>query len=272
MKFSKLAEEMRTVRDYKKEPVEHRVIEEVLEAGKTAIGVAGGRNVSILWIDNGQEVFHQLSGKAGYYGKMIEAPHYLVIASKEFPAFMENSGYIMELMRLKARELGLGTCWLSIENEEALREVLGVEGEEKITAFVAIGHEYKGIFKKDISKQSSRLGIEEIVYLGRWGQPCTLEALEERGLARVLYHVRLAPSWGNKQPWRFIMDRDKILLTVQREERDAMRLDAGIVMLYFEKSAWEEGIPGRWQLDVGEGIEGKYGIPGEQKLVGYYSL
>ena len=41
MKFSKLVEEMRTVRDYKKEPVEHRIIEEVLEAGKAVTGIAG---------------------------------------------------------------------------------------------------------------------------------------------------------------------------------------------------------------------------------------
>ncbi|MBB6216762.1 nitroreductase [Anaerosolibacter carboniphilus] len=272
MKFSKMIEEMRTVRDYKKEPVSPNLIQEVMDAGKTAAGIAGGRNVSILFIDHGKEVFDQLSGKAGYYGKMVEAPHYLVITSKVFPNYLENSGYIMELMRLKSRELDLGTCWLSVEDEGTLREILGIGGEEKITAFAAIGHSYKGIFKHDMSKQSTRMGLEEIAFLKRWGSPCTLEDLEARGLTNIFYYTRLAPSWGNRQPWQFIIDKDRILLTIQKEEREDLRLDAGVVMLYFEKSAHDDGLPGNWKLDIPEDMKAIYGIPEDRTLVGYYSI
>ncbi|MDF2548816.1 MAG: hypothetical protein K0R93_3714 [Anaerosolibacter sp.] len=272
MKYSKIIEEMRTVRDYKEEPVSSALIEEVIETGKSAAGIADGRNVSILFIDHGKEVFEQLSGKAGYFGKMIEAPHYIVITSKIFPNYLENSGYIMELMRLKARELGLGTCWLSIADEITLKEILAIEGEEKITAFAAIGHSYKGIFKNDLSKQSSRMGLEEIGFLNRWGSPCTLEDLEARGLANVFYHTRLAPSWGNRQPWQFIIDKDRILLTIQKEEREDLRLDAGIVMLYFEKAAHDDGLSGSWSLDVPEDMKETYGVPDDHHLIGYYSI
>jgi nitroreductase len=80
----------------------------------------------------------------------------------------------------------------------------------------------------------------------------------------------LAPSWGNRQPWQFIIDKDRILLTILREE--AMELDAGIVMLYFEKSAHEEGIPGSWELDIPENMKEVYGIPKDRTLIGYYSI
>ena len=105
-------EEMRTIRDYKKAPVEKALIQEVLDVGRTARGIA--ENASVLFIENGKELFDKLSGKAGYFGKMMEAPHYLAVVTKEGPGYLENSGYIMELMRMKAWELGLGTCWLSI--------------------------------------------------------------------------------------------------------------------------------------------------------------
>ena len=271
MSYSKLIEGMRTVRDYKKDPVSPALIEEVVETGKTAMGIAGGRNVSILFIDHGKEVCERLSGKEGYYGKMIDAPHYLAITSKVFPNYLENSGYIMELMRLKASELGLGTCWITIEDEDTLREVLHIGGEERITAFAAIGQSYKGIFKNDMSKQSGRMGLEEIAFMERWGTRCTLEDLEARGLADVFYYTRLAPSWGNRQPWQFIIDKDRILLTIFREE-ETMELDAGIVMLYLEKSAHEEGIPGSWVLDIPENMKEAYDIPKDRTLVGYYSI
>lgn len=272
MKFSKLIEDFRTIRDYKKQAVEHEKIEELVHAGKEARGIAKGRNISILFVDQGQEIYQHLSGKAGYYGKMIEAPHYLVITSKKFPGYLENSGYIMELLRLKAWELGLGTCWLSIEDQSAIKEVLGIESEDVVTAFAAVGYQYKGIFKKDTSPKASRLGIEDLIFSGHWGRPSTIEELENRALVNIFYYTRYAPSWGNKQPWRFILDKDQVILTLFCEDGESTELDAGIVMLYFEKAAHEEGISGVWDLEGREDLRAFYGIPKEYKIVGTFKL
>ncbi|AOT70223.1 nitroreductase family protein [Geosporobacter ferrireducens] len=272
MKFSKLIEDFRTVRDYKKQSVEHEKIEELIHVGKEIKGIAKGRNISVLFLDRGQEIYKQLSGNAGYYGKMIEAPHYLVITSKQFQSYLENSGYVMELLRLKAWELGLGTCWLSVENQEIIKEVLGIESEDVVTAFAAVGYQYKGIFKKDTSPKSSRLGVEELIYSRHWGKPCTIEELENRALVNVFYYARYAPSWGNQQPWRFVLDKDQVTLTVLQEDEESMGLDAGIVMLYFEKAAHEEGINGTWDIEADESLKAVYGIPKEYKVVGTFKL
>ncbi|WZL73496.1 nitroreductase family protein [Clostridiaceae bacterium 35-E11] len=272
MKFSKLVEDMRTIRDYKKEPVNPQIIQEIIDIGKNSQGFVQGRNLSIVFIDNGKEIFEQLSGKAGYFGKMIEAPHYLAITSKVFPGYIENSGYIMESMRLKAWELGLGTCWLNIQDEEALKELLKIESDDKLTAFVAIGHQYKGIFKKDISPKSDRIGIDKLIYLNRWESPCPIEELENRGFANVFYYAKFAPSWGNRQPWRFMIDKDKVLLIVPDQEEASMKLDAGIMMLYFEKAAHEEGIQGNWKMTMGDVEKSTYGIPSGYQLKGYFAV
>ncbi len=270
MKFSKLMEEMRTIRDYKKAPVEKALIQEVLDVGRTARGIA--ENASVLFIENGKELFDKLSGKAGYFGKMMEAPHYLAVVTKEGPGYLENSGYIMELMRMKAWELGLGTCWLSIQDESELKKILGVANTERLTAFAAIGYPYKGIFKKDISPKSSRLSMEEIVYLNQWNNSCTVEQLEQLGFANIIYFAKYAPSYGNRQPWKLIVDHDKIFLTVAEDGKPDTGLDAGIMMLYFEKASREEGISGVWKIDVTSDLYQKYAVPSNYRVVGYYQI
>ena len=272
MKFTKIAEEIRTVRDFKKEPVENKKIRELLDIVQNSKGISEGRNSSILFVDNGKELSEKLMGKAGYYGKLIEAPHYLVITTKEFPGFMENSGYMMELLRLEAWEMGLATCWLSIENEAALKDALGIESQDRLTAFCAIGHQYKGVFKNDISPKSGRFGIEEIIYDKKWGTLCSVDLLEQRGFANIFYVTRYAPSWGNKQPWKFILDEDQVLLTIQKDKLINVALDAGIVMLYFEKAAHEEGIAGTWRVETKDLEKTLYAIPEEYEIIGSFKI
>lgn len=269
MKFTKIIEDIRTIRDFKKEEVPEYIIDEIImEAGEALL--AGIRNdIDIRFIRAGEKFYIDLSGKAGYYGKMIEAPHYILISSKKFEGYIENSAYIMEKIRLKAWNVGLGTCWLTIENEIELLETLQIHKDFTPVALIAIGYQYKGLFKTDTSPKSGRLGMEELVFNKQWGKICTTEMLETRGISNIIYYARLAPSWGNQQPWRFILDDNKIILTIVDKDK-SQHLDAGIVMLYFEKVAHEEGINGKWMLDVSD--INKYIMPEEYKAIGYFEI
>ena len=93
----------------------------------------------------------KLSGKAGYFGNMMK-PSLFSYHVKKVPGYLENSGYIMELMRMKAWELGLGTCWLNIEMKKN-KNITGWLGTAD--SFCSYSYPYKGIFKK-IQKWSSR--------------------------------------------------------------------------------------------------------------------
>ncbi|MGF7056718.1 nitroreductase family protein [Brassicibacter mesophilus] len=269
MRYMELIENIKTIRDFKKESVSRDTIEQIIETGYNSSGLLGSDNISIRFIDNMESLFTGLKNSAGYFGKIIEAPHYLVITSKMFKGLMENSGYIMESMRLKAWELGVGSCWLSIEDSEELKKVLKIDTDNVITAFIALGYQYKGIFKTDTSQKSSRLGIEDIVYKHKWGEKISFEEIDSRGLSNVFYYSKLAPSWGNIQPWRFILCDDKVALTVS-QSNESNGLDSGIIMLYFEKAAHEEGITGNWSLY--DCCSDEYDLPENYKAVAYYSI
>ncbi|MFA5523974.1 MAG: nitroreductase family protein [Tissierellales bacterium] len=269
MKYTKIIEDISTVRDFKKEEVLSSTVEEIIIDSKEDL-LAGKRDdVIITFIKDGQSMYDSLSGKAGYFGKMIEAPHYVLISSKPFNGYVENSAYVMENIRLKAWNKGLGTCWLTIEDEKELSETQNIDIGFAPVALIAIGFRYKGLFKTDTSTKSGRLGVEEVIFDGQWGKPCTANSLEARGVANILYYSKLAPSWGNLQPWRFILDDDRIVLVIL--DKDVYHhLDAGIVMLYLEKAAQEEGIYGKWKLDVLD-ID-KYNIPNGYKAIGYFEI
>ncbi|WP_129600623.1 nitroreductase family protein [Anaerophilus nitritogenes] len=267
MQFSKLVEDMRSIRDYKNEPVDRNLINQVIQIGEQGKKLKD-EEAYILFLENGEEWCNKLSGKVGYFGNIIEAPHYIVMVSNEFEGFMENTGYIMENMRMKAWELGLGTCWLHIEDEQELKKILNIEN--RITGVIAIGYQYKGIFKKDKSKKSERFGVEELVYNKAWGEEISLEELQQRGFANVLYYAKFAPSWGNQQRWRFIIDQDKIVLVIESNKDEKSNIDAGIMMLYLEKAAYEENIQGNWEIEYT--LKDNYNIPTPYKIVGFYSV
>ncbi|SET36591.1 Nitroreductase family protein [Natronincola peptidivorans] len=271
MRFTSLVEDMKTIRDFKKVVVDKSLIEEVMGTDNDIRGIIEDSNDSVVFIENGKMFYQTLVGGAGYYGKIIEAPHYLAIVSDVYPHHKENSGYIMEWLRVKAWRLGLGTCWLSIEDEKELKNYLRIKEEQEVVALIAIGHPYKGIFKTDVSPKSSRMGIEDLVYLKGWKNPCKIEYLDSRGLTNIFYYAKFAPSWGNNQPWRFIIDGEKVFLVIDREEKSS-GIDRGIIMLYFEKAAHEEGFTGKWNLDIEENLEDKYNIPQNHKIIACYNL
>ncbi|SCG82969.1 nitroreductase-family protein [Proteiniborus sp. DW1] len=268
MKYTKIIEGIRTIRDYKKEEVPNNLIEEIIDI-KEDILTGRRDDLLITFIKDGQNIYSNLIGKAGYFGKMIEAPHYILISSRQFEGYVENSAYVMENIRLRAWDKGLGTCWLSIEDEKELCRILNINEEFIPISLIAIGYQYKGIFKTDTSSKSSRIGVEELIYYNQWDKPCTTDILETRGIMNILYYTRLAPSWGNLQPWRFILDNDKIILVIMDKDFQ-QKLDAGIIMLYFEKVAQEEGLLGKWKFDIIH--TGKYNIPEGYKAIAYFEI
>lgn len=272
MRYNEIIKNIRTIRDYKKKKVPNDLLSELITETKEDLLSGSKSDIDILLIEDGESFYNEQKGKVGYFGKTIPAPHYILLVSKKVKNYVENSAYVMENLRLKAWDKGLGTCWLTIEEEMELSKILKIDGDFTPAALIAVGYQYKGLFKTDFSRKSSRKGIEELTYDSQWGQICSGEILEERGLVNILYYTRLAPSWGNQQPWRFILTDDKVILTISKEN-EFNRLDAGIVMLYFEKVANEEGIEGKWILDVEDLQEAKeLDIPGEFEIVGYFNI
>lgn len=298
MKTNKIIKEKRSVREYKEKKVDKHLIEDLLENIKNKRKLKDDIDVSFEFIENGEDVYKSLDGLVGYFGKLIKAPHYIYIASEIKDGYLENGGYLGEEIGLKATDLGLGTCWMEVSQDvNKVKELLNITEGKDLIGLLAIGYPKKetrisGIYntnRKSISPLtefgypninieysdepiSERKSIENIVYLNEWDKKVSIEELEARGMDEVFYYMRLAPSWENRQPWKFIIDGEKIVLTVCKDEKideKIMRIEAGIAMLYFELMSHELGIDGKWRL---EKPEKQYNIPEDFFVAGYYRI
>ncbi|MCK8059466.1 MULTISPECIES: nitroreductase family protein [unclassified Fusibacter] len=299
MKMLKVIEKRRSVREYKEKALETKDVDTLNSLLKEIPQVVEGVNVKMTFVKEGQKFYSSMDGHAGYHGVMIQAPHYIVISSNESVHNLKACGYAGEWLVLNLTKEEIATCWVSANNaEDMIGEYIELPSGEQAVGIIAIGyakHEsrigniygnadsglsalkqlgYPHIDSEYLNNPvSGRMSIEDIVYMKTWGENATVEKLEELGYASVFFYMRLAPSSVNRQPWRFIIDRDQFVLAISREdgfEDDRMALlEAGIAMLYFEVAMHGEGYPGKWHF---ESVENKYSIPENYLLAGTYTF
>lgn len=269
MSFIQTIETMKTVRDFKNRPIPAEILQELIARTQATAGLLPDKSFSFRVIEDGAGFFEMMSGKAGYYGKMIAAPQYVALFDTPGFGTFESSGYHMELLRLNAWRLELGTCWLSMDTPVDLAPWVTEPAAGSAVALVAIGYTDSGLFRQDVLKTSSRMPLSDLVYLEKWHQRCGLDELEARGLSEVLYYGKLAPSWGNRQPWRFILHQEKIYLTVHPDtDEKRVRTDAGIVMLYVQQAAHDRGLPMKWDLLApDEALQQALSLPETEALI-----
>lgn len=198
----------------------------------------------------GEKLFNSLKGIGGYSGVMIQSPHYigLEIMNNQEKTII-YSAYYMEKLITKLNNLGIDTCWVSIQDvdKDVKAEVFG-EGMGEFNYLLAIGY---GKPKNPFLNEpfSERIGVEELVYSGEVENPINMEDLDNRGLGDLFYYVRFAPSVLNKQPWRFLLKKDRVVLLLKYNKDESINLmDAGIIMYYFEVLSESIGLNSKWQI------------------------
>lgn len=284
MEYKDLIARMKSVRNYKKDVVSPEIINELKDYYKKSKRLVKDIEIEVK-LRNRDEVYDKLTNLAGYNDKMLDAPHYLIFLSEEKDYYLENTSYAAEDVRLKAFELGVGSCWISINDREEIKERLDIKSDKKLTALIALGFddnknkivvenvsEYNPS-KADVSiiedNVSERLRISDIVYMKKWGENADPDEVANLGLLEAFFFARLAPSTKNRQPWRFIYDNGMVILTL-RKDKDVNeyeeKIDTGIVMLYFQlivdntlfKMDWIFGKPDK-----------EYDIPSDYYIVAY---
>lgn len=286
MNFKELIEEKRSSRDYKKKEVSDSIIKEMLEYGQTSDKLVRGIEVDIT-VKNKDDVYERLINIAGYEGKMIEAPHYIVLTSEIKEDYIENSGYLGENLMLKLQDLDVDSCWITFSDSNIIKERIHLDTDKEVTALIAFGYgvsqkkminlvktggNYSKANMQEKKYISDRLATDEIVYLEKWGNKPDLEYLEQRMLAEPLSYATLAPSTLNRQPWRFIIDKGMLVLAVRDDEATSTyeeRIDAGIQMLYFDLVMQQTLMKVNWIVDK---PEKNYDVPAEYNLVAYCKL
>lgn len=284
MEYKDIISRIKSVRDYKEDTVSPEILEQLKAYYKEGKRLINDIQLEAM-LKNKAEVYNNLKNVAGYNDIMIEAPHYLIFLSEDKEHYIENTGYTVQNVMLKAFELGVGSCWITIKDGEAIKERLNIRSDKKLAALIALGYDdnknkilYDNISEYNPSHAeveivednvSERMRVGDLVYLNKWGEDADPDELSNLGLLEAFFYARLAPSTKNRQPWRFIYDKGTVVLALKKDENVneyEQKVDTGIVMLYFKlivdstlfNLEWKFGKPDK-----------DYEVPSDYEIVAY---
>ncbi len=178
---------------------------------------------------------------------------------------LEEFGYVLERIILRATSLGLGTCWMGGTFRKSIfRKMISLKDDEILPAVIAVGYpaEKRGFADQAIRgfvKATRRKPWENLFFFEDFSTPLIKE--ETDTFLTPLEMLRLAPSASNRQPWRIVKDSDRWHFFLQRTEgyqdqailkmtdkADLQRIDIGIAMCHFELTLNEMEMTGKWQI------------------------
>jgi nitroreductase len=187
-------------------------------------------------------------GLLGNYGRVKGASIYVAFIGKmDSPRVQEAAGYTGEGIILEATALGLATCWVGgFFRRDIVRRQIKIQDTEKVLAVTPVGYAPE---RKDRSEKF----LSGVVRSHRRKPLTALVAGETPPsyLEKALSAARLAPSAQNRQPWRFRVVPNAVIVTVDRSfstSSISKRLDCGIAMLHLELGARAAGIVGEWEI------------------------
>lgn len=276
----KLAEKRHSIRSYKTKALSGSDLSVLKQLIEEAPVFSNDSGLKMVLVQNGFELAPKLSGYAGYFGNMIEAPQYIVLTCTQGKLCRKTAGYIGEWLVLNALKHELGACWIEVLDSVNVKRILELNTDDEAVAMIAFGypkkeHQMSSIYANmgqnslssltdmgypnitaDFSQAPTRdrKTIMAFVYLNEWGVTPELENLEKLGLHEALFYMRLAPSYGNRQPWMFLIRNSGIDLIVETSDKISgtiQCLDAGIAMFYLEVGLKDSGFRGSWNLDEG---------------------
>lgn len=296
MSQSQAITKRKSVREYQKRGLKADALAVVEQAIRPPYPVNDGDLLELRFLSDGPSVKTNLTGLAGYAGVMIEAPHYLAVLVEPTPAAYRAAGYYVEKILFDMMEHDIGTCWIHVGEPQQAKAKLGLDSDKTLVALVAVGEPLEdraiakffqrikankasvyspggyGNLEIDYGeKKSDRAATVDLVYLDTWGNSLTHDEMEQRNLLEIYTLMKNAPSWGNRQPWKFVIDGHDIVLAIEDNERGDVasdNLDGGIAMFYFDLAMNQRGFSGSWTNQV----ENKYQVPDYYTIVGKYTV
>lgn len=284
MNYYELAVKRKSTRDFKDKKVAAQTLEAIKNYAAQCEHLLP--NLPAEWIIL-EENPGNLSGTAGYSGFMVEAPAYLLLLSGADSGVLENAGYMGEDMVLKLTELGLDSCWITLDDPELLSNRLHLKTDLRPVCLIAFGYGKPEFGTRlDIKSPASvqmkqrngqiapKLYLKDAVYSESWETPSSLSDWEpDSDIYRAFIAACCSPSALNRQPYRFILDHDVVSLVLLEDELttpENAKLNAGIVMLHFAMVLSQHtGHPGKWQLGA---PEKEYKLPEGANIAGWFRI
>jgi len=197
--------------------------------------------------------------KLGTYGFIKGANQFIIGITRRSKFVKEEFGYIFEKLILDFTKQGFGTCWLGgTFNRSNYAKTVNIEDNEFILCISPIGipADSRRLSEKIIRraiKAKKRKNWNVLFFEENIANPLT--EISAGKYAIPLEMVRLAPSGGNKQPWRILKEKDKNIFHFYWIMGKSMsynkihKVDMGIAVCHFDLMVKELGLKGNWIIE-----------------------
>ena len=160
----------RSIRKFRKDPVEEAKLRNVLEAARLAPSAKNLQPWRFIVVSDSR-----IKGglKAAYGSEWFTSAPVIIVACalpEEAWVRMDGEEYwkidiaiAMQNLILAATEEGLGTCWIGAFNEEAVKRELGIPAKVRVVAMTPLGYPDE---KKE--KVTARKPLAEIIRNNHW--------------------------------------------------------------------------------------------------------
>lgn len=160
----------RSIRKYKLNSVEKEKLMRILEAGRLSPSANNQQPWQFIVLDTQEAKMKIRDAVSGKW--LLDAPIIIVACADPKAGWVRSDGeeywrvdvaIALENMVLQATEEGLGTCWVAIFDEGALKRVLNIPRQIRVIALTPLGYadEEKG-------RVTDRKPLENIVRYNQW--------------------------------------------------------------------------------------------------------
>jgi len=174
---------------------------------------------------------------------------YLGAKMKAHEFMNEAIGYSLEKLMLDALSLGIGSVWIGgTMDRAAFEKSMCLAPDEIMPVVTPLGYPAKKMSLRETMirkgiRADSREPFEKLFFRNDFSEPLTDKTAGK--LYLPLEMVRLAPSAVNKQPWRCIVNGNKVHFYLKRSMGaksaaiDMQKIDMGIALCHFALAAEE---------------------------------
>ena len=237
--------ERRSVRSFNEKPLDKEMIDKlhkIIDESYTLFG--GDITIRLKRFDIKGDF------KPSTYGVIKGASDYFLMGIGEGEDSDLTAGFQFEQVVLKAWELGLGTCWIAGTYKGSQFD----QGEkwpdgESLKIICPVGFPEKPRFMEKMMRltigSNNRKPFSELFFEENFKTPLN----PENKFGEALEMLRLAPSSTNSQPWRVLVDGDKVRF-YYKPKYPITVIDCGIGICHFYESEKYNGFTGTFEKET----------------------
>ena len=177
---------LRSVRQYRDEPIDDAVITRILEAGRWSGSAKNTQPWRYLLVKE-RATLAELASCGSYASHLRDAACAIVVVSPARARAAFDAGRTIQNMLLAAWDAGVGSCIVSLPREDAVKRLLGIPDEYQIQQAIALGYPMPGVVPmvegKPLDQVLASLGrkpLSELVYAESWGQTLPPAGTQDR--------------------------------------------------------------------------------------------